>query len=120
MSTVIGIFEDHYKKRKSLPVVKPGTQTRRFTHIKDTVEVCYIAWKKNLCRHYSITSKKSYSILEVAKMFDSKIKFLPKRPGERYASALTKINLTNKIHKYYGKIMLKNYIKNFLKKNNNF
>ena len=120
MSTVIGIFEDHYKKRKSLPVVKPGTQTRRFTHIKDTVEVCYIAWKKNLCRHYSITSKKSYSILEVAKMFDSKIKFLPKRPGERYASALTKINLTNKIHKYYGKIILKNYIKNFLKKNNNF
>ena len=120
MSTVIGIFEDHYKKRKSLPVVKPGTQTRRFTHIKDTVEVCYIAWKKNLCRHYSITSKKSYSILEVAKMFDSKIKFLPKRPGERYASALTKINLTNKIHKYYGKIMLKDYIKNFLKKNNNF
>ena len=120
MSTVIGIFEDHYKKRKSLPVVKPGTQTRRFTHIKDTVEVCYIAWKKNLCRHYSITSKKSYSILEVAKMFDSKIKFLHKRPGERYASALTKINLTNKIHKYYGKIMLKDYIKDFLKKNNNF
>ncbi|WP_440917607.1 NAD-dependent epimerase/dehydratase family protein [Candidatus Pelagibacter sp.] len=119
MSTVIGIFENHYKKRKSLPVVKPGTQTRRFTHIKDTVEVCYIAWKKNLCRHYSITSKKSYSILEVAKMFDSKIKFLPKRPGERYASALTKINLTNKIYKYYGKIMLKDYIKNFIKKNNN-
>ena len=120
MSTVIGIFENHYKKKKSLPVVKPGTQTRRFTHIKDTVEVCYIAWKKNLCRHYSITSKKSYSILEVAKMFNSKIKFLPKRPGERYASALTKINLTNKIYKYYGKIMLKDYIKNFLKKNNNF
>ena len=119
MSTVIGIFENHYKKRKSLPVVKPGTQTRRFTHIKDTVEVCYIAWKKNLCRHYSITSKKSYSILEVAKMFDSKIKFLPKRPGERYASALTKINLTNKIYKYYGKIMLKDYIKNFIKKNDN-
>ncbi len=119
MSTVIGIFENHYKKKKSLPVVKPGTQTRRFTHIKDTVEVCYIAWKKNLCRHYSITSKKSYSILEVAKMFDSKIKFLPKRPGERYASALTKINLTNKIYKYYGKIMLKDYIKDFIKKNNN-
>ena len=118
MSTVIGIFEDHYKKNKSLPVVMPGTQTRRFTHIKDTVEVCYIAWKKNLCRHYSITSKKSYSILDVAKMFKSKIKYLPKRPGERYASALTKINLTNKIYKYYGKILLKNYIGNFVNKKN--
>ena len=116
MSTVIGIFEDHYKKNKSLPVVMPGTQTRRFTHIKDTVEVCYIAWKKNLCRHYSITSKKSYSILDVAKMFKSKIKYLPKRPGERYASALTKINLTNKIYKYYGKILLKDYIGNFVNK----
>ena len=116
MSTVIGIFEDHYKKNKSLPVVMPGTQTRRFTHIKDTVEVCYIAWKKNLCRHYSITSKKSYSILDVAKMFKSKIKYLPRRPGERYASALTKINLTNKIYKYYGKILLKDYIGNFINK----
>ena len=116
MSTVIGIFEDHYKKNKSLPVVMPGTQTRRFTHIKDTVEVCYVAWKKNLCRHYSITSKKSYSILEVAKMFKSKIKYLPKRPGERYASALTKINLTNKIYKYYGKSLLKDYIGNFVNK----
>ena len=38
MSTVIGIFEDHYKKRKPLPVVRPGTQTRRFTHIDDTVK----------------------------------------------------------------------------------
>ena len=46
MSTVIGIFEDHYKRNKSLPVVKPGTQTRRFTHIDDTVNVCYLAWKK--------------------------------------------------------------------------
>ena len=116
MSTVIGIFEDHYKKNKSLPVVMPGTQTRRFTHIKDTVEVCYVAWKKNLCRHYSITSKKSYSIISVAKMFKSKIRYLPRRPGERYASALTKINLTNKIYKYYGKILLKDYIGNFVNK----
>ena len=116
MPTAIGIFEDHYKKNKSLPVVMPGTQTRRFTHIKDTVEVCYIAWKKNLCRHYSITSKKSYSILDVAKMFKSKIKYLPRRPGERYASALTKMNLTNKIYKYYGKILLKDYIGNFVNK----
>ena len=92
----------------------PGTQSRRFTHINDTIKICFLAWKKNLCRHYSITSKKSYSILEVAKMFNSKIKFLPKRPVERYASALTKMNLSNKIHKYYGKIKLKDYISNLV------
>ena len=46
MATVIGIFEDHYQKYKPLPVVKPGTQSRRFTHIQDTIEVCFKAWKK--------------------------------------------------------------------------
>ena len=117
MSTVIGIFEDHYKRGKPLPVVKPGTQMRRFTHIDDTVNICYLAWKKNLCRHYSIANKKSYSVLEVAEMFDSKIKFLPKRPGERYASALINKNLSNKMYKYFGKINLKDYIKDFIRNN---
>ena len=117
MSTVIGIFEDHYKKRKALPVVKPGSQTRRFTHIFDTVNICYLAWKKNLCRHYSISNIKSYSIIDVAKMFKSKIKFFPKRAGERYASALTNKNLSNKIFKYFGSTKLKDYISDFLKYN---
>ena len=110
MSTVIGIFEEAFKKNKPLSVVRPGSQTRRFTHIYDTVEVCYQAWKKNLCRHYSIASKESFSILEVAKLFDHKIIYLRKRAGERYASALTNMNLSNKVYKYFGKIKLKNYI----------
>ena len=115
MSTVIGIFEDAYSNKKPLPVVRPGSQSRRFTHIDDTVDICYLAWKKGLCRHYSISNKKSYSIIDVAKMFKSKIKYLKKRPGERYASALTNMNLSNKVHKYFGKINLKDYIKNFIK-----
>ncbi len=114
MATVIGIFEDHYRSKKPIPVVRPGNQTRRFTHIYDTVEVCYLAWKKNLCRHYSISNHKSYSIVEVAKMFSTKVKYLPKRPGERYASALTSMNLSNKVYKYFGKINLKNYIKDIV------
>ena len=117
MSTVIGIFEDHYKRRKPLPVVKPGTQTRRFTHIDDTVKVCYVAWKKNLCRHYSIANKKSHSILDVAKMFKTKINFLPKRAGERYASAIINKNLSNKMYKHFGNINLKDYIKEFIRNN---
>ena len=118
MATVIGIFENYYKKRKSLPVVKPGTQTRRFTHIFDTVDVCYMAWKRKLCRHYSIANKKEHSIKEVAKMFNTKIRYLPKRKGERYASALINKSLSNKVYKYFGKIELKNYIQNFLLKLN--
>jgi len=115
MATVIGIFEEEYLKNNPLPVVKPGTQTRKFTHIYDTVNATYFAWKKNRCLHYSISNRQSYSIIEVAKMFNSKIKFLPKRQGERYASALTKMNLSNKVYRLYGDIKLKNYIKNFIK-----
>ncbi len=116
MATVIGIFEDHYLNSKPLPVVKPGTQSRRFTHIQDTVETCYSAWKKNQCRFYSISNKKSYSILEVAKLFNSKIKFLPQRKGERFASALTNLSLSNKVYRNYGKKELITYIQDFKKK----
>jgi UDP-glucose 4-epimerase len=117
MATVVGIFEDHFKLSKKLPVVRPGTQERRFTHVFDTVKACIFAWKKNKSKHYSIASKKSYSILELAKMFKSQIRYLPKREGERFVSALTKMNLNNKIKRLSAKIKLKDYIRNFLVNN---
>tara|TARA_X000000950_G_scaffold169294_1_gene206504 strand:- start:1286 stop:2164 length:879 start_codon:yes stop_codon:yes gene_type:complete len=115
MATVIGIFEDQFKNKKPLTVVRPGSQTRRFTHIYDTINVCYEAWKSNRSAHYSISHKKSYSILDVAKMFKTRMIYLNKRPGERYASALTKISLNNKVFRRYGKINLKDYISSFIK-----
>tara|TARA_X000000950_G_scaffold38683_1_gene41351 strand:- start:3123 stop:4004 length:882 start_codon:yes stop_codon:yes gene_type:complete len=114
MATVIGIFEDQYKSKQSLTVVRPGTQSRRFTHINDTIKACYYAFKKNKCRHYSISNRKTYSILDVAKMFRTNIKFLPPRQGERYASALTNMNLSNKVYKLFGSIQLKKYIKDIV------
>ena len=116
MATVIGIFEDCYLKNKPLPVVKPGTQTRRFTHIDDTIDICYKAWKKNKCKYYTISNKKSYSIIKVAKLFGSKIKLLPPRLGERYASALSFMTFNNYVNKSYGKVDLQNYIESFIKK----
>ena len=117
MATVIGIFENQYINKKPLTIVKPGNQTRKFTHILDTIEVCIDAWKKNKCRHYSISAKENYSILEIAKMFNRPFKFIPKRLGERYASSLTKMYLTNQIINKIGKRSIKKYILEF-KKNN--
>ena len=114
MATVVGIFEDHFKRGKELPVVKPGTQVRRFTHVYDTIKACIFAWRKNKCKHYSIASKQSFSIIQLAKLFKSKIRYLPKRKGERFASALTKMNLNNKIVRLSAKIQLKDYVSNFL------
>ena len=117
MATVVGIFEDYFKLGKKLPVVRPGIQERRFTHVLDTVKACIFAWRKNKSKHYSIASRQSHSILELAKMFKSKIRYLPKREGERFASALTNMNLNNKIIRLSAKINLRDYIKNFLMNN---
>jgi UDP-glucose 4-epimerase len=117
MATVVGIFEEHFMNKKSLPVVKPGSQTRRFTHVKDTVNACLIAWKKNRNTHYSVASNKSYSIIQLAKLFKTKIKYLPKRKGERFSSALTRMNLNNKIIRLSAKIRLQDYLNEFLRKN---
>ena len=118
MATVVGIFEDQYQKNKPLTIVKPGTQTRRFTHIDDTINICIEAWKNNKCQHYSISHKKSYSIKDLAKMFKTKITYLKPRSGERYASALTKISNNRKIINKYGKIDLKDYVTSFIKVKN--
>jgi len=115
MATVVGIFEDQYEKKKPLTIVKPGTQTRRFTHINDTVKICIEAWKKNKCAQYSISHRKSYSILDLAKMFKTKIIYLKPRLGERYASALTKMSNNRNIINKYGKIDLKDYVTSFIK-----
>jgi UDP-glucose 4-epimerase len=114
MATVIGIFENQYLNKKPLTVVRPGTQTRRFTHIHDTVKICYEAFKANKCKYYSISNKKSHSILEVAKMFRRRVLLLKPRLGERYASALTKISSDNKIIQKYGKLQLKDYVSSFI------
>ena len=115
MATVIGIFEYQFLKKKALTVVKPGSQTRRFTHIYDTVEVCYEAFKADKCMYYSISNTKSYSILQVAKMFKTKIVLLKPRLGERYASALTKMTNNNKIIQKFGRLQLKDYISSFIR-----
>jgi UDP-glucose 4-epimerase len=115
MATVVGIFEDQYNKNKPLTIVRPGTQTRRFTHIDDTIKTCIEAWEKNKCAHYSISYKKSYSIKDLAKMFKTKIIYLKPRLGERYASALTKISNNRKIIAKFGKIDLKDYVTSFIK-----
>ena len=118
MATVIGIFQKQYKKKIPLTVVRPGSQTRRFTHVFDTVKVCYQAWVSNKCAYYSISSKKSYSILDVAKMFKTRIIYLRPRLGERYASALTNFSFNKRVFNKYGKISLKDYVSSFIKEKN--
>ena len=115
MATVIGIFERQYLNKKPLTIVRPGTQSRKFTHIDDTVNGCYLAWKNNLNRHYSLSNNKSYSIKKIAEMFNTKVIFIKEKMGERFKSSEVKMVNNEKIYKIPCKINIKNYIKNFIK-----
>ena len=116
MSAVIGIFEDHFKKRIPLTVVRPGSQKRDFTHINDIVNGCYLALRKGNQTEYMLGTKKQYTILEIARMFKFKIKFLPSRKGERFGTSIPNNNALKYLG-YKAKIDIKDYISKFIKKN---
>ena len=116
MSAVIGIFEHQYKNKKYLTVVKPGTQRRDFTHINDIINGCILAWKKGRQNEYMLGTNKTYSINEIAKMFKTKIKYIPARLGERFGSIIPNNN-AKKILGYNAKVDIKDYIKDFIKNN---
>ena len=116
MAAVIGIFCDQYSKKKPLSIVSPGTQSRKFTHVIDTVEACYFAWKKNKNQHYLIAFPKSHMIKEVAKLFSKRIKYIQKRKGERFESVIIKSIRGKKIINLPCKIALEDYVNDFKKK----
>ena len=115
MATVIGIFENQYKKNIALSIVRPGTQSRKFTHVQDTIEGCFYAWKQNKNRHYSLSNTRSYQIINVAKMFSKKIKLIPPKLGERKKSSIVKKIGSNKIYLIKCSRSLKDYINHFKK-----
>ena len=116
MSAVIGIFETQFKKKIPITVVKPGNQKRDFTHIQDIIRGCYLVWKKGNQNEYMLGTKKQYSILEIAKMFKRKIKFLQPRPGERFGTSIPNNNAL-KFLGYKAEIDIKKYISDFIKNN---
>lgn len=114
MSAVIGIFEDQYSKKRPLTIVKPGTQKRDFTHINDIVHGCLLAWKRGNQNEYMLGTKKQHSIIQIAKMFKTKIRYIPQRKGERFKSSITNNN-AEKILGYKSSVRISDYIENFIK-----
>ena len=114
MSALIAIFEKQYINKKPLTIVKPGTQLRDFTHIDDIIEGCYKAVIKNKNKEYMLSSGKKFSILQIAKMFNTKYKYISKRPGDRKDSIVLNNN-AKKILGFKAKNTLKDYIENFIK-----
>jgi UDP-glucose 4-epimerase len=113
--TLVAIFREKYLKGESLPVVRPGTQRRNFTHVSDIIDGLLKVGEKGEGDEYGLGSEESYSVLEVAEMFLSaqagggEIKMIPERKGNRMKSDLD----TSKTKKELGweaKSKLKDYI----------
>ena len=111
-ATVIGIFENLYKNNKKLTVVKPGTQTRDFTHIDDTIDGILKASIGYYGDGFVIRTGTQYSILQVAKMFKTDYIFIDEQKGNRTQSSGSMANM-KKIG-WKSKHNLKDYINNII------
>lgn len=108
-STVVAKFMALKKSGKKLPVVKPGTQVRNFTHIEDIVSGLLAVAENGEGDLYGIGSKDAFSIMELAEMFCCEIEEIPERKGNRMAASLE----TTKTEKlgWSSKNSLRQYIK---------
>jgi len=111
-ATIIGIFKTQYKAGKPLTVVAPGTQMRNFTHIDDIIDGLLLVGEKGHGDEYGLGNSEGYSILELAKMFNTEIEMLPERKGNRMDSSLD--TAKSKLLGWEVKHDVRDYIKSIL------
>jgi len=114
-ATVIGIFEKQYKNQESLTITGDGKQRRDFTHVSDIVSGLILMSKENWNANiFNLGTGKNHSINELASMFLSKIKYIPKRRGEA-KSTLADISSSKEKIGYKPEFELEDYIQDWLK-----
>ncbi len=84
-ATVVAIFERQFKNNEKLTVVKPGTQSRDFTHVSDIVSGLIEIDKIKLNNEWHLRSGKNVTIIELAEMFGDWT-MIDERRGERFTS----------------------------------
>lgn len=110
-STVIAKFIDLKKNNAAfLPITKPGTQKRNFTHVNDVVIGLEKVALKGNGDGFGIGSDKSYSLIELARLFNMKYKFINEKKGNRMSGSL-KTSKTKKLG-WSCKYDLETYLKN--------
>jgi UDP-glucose 4-epimerase len=87
-ATLIALFIEKYKNGEPLTIVSPGTQLRNFTHIDDIVSGIIMVGESGFGDNYGIGCSQAFSILEIAKMFKTRIEFIPERKGNRMSSSV--------------------------------
>ena len=87
--SVISVFEKQYKAGLPITVSGDGQQKRMFTYVDDIVDGLIKSWQYKLNDEFELGNPvKSYTILELAKMFSDNIQFVEARKGDRTDSVL--------------------------------
>ncbi len=114
-ATLIALFKEKMKNKESLTIVTPGTQKRNFTHINDIISGLILVGENGYGDEFGIGSDESFTILDVAKMYDGKIEMLPERRGNRMSAEV--VSSKTKALGWQPKKKLKDYIEECRKSN---
>lgn len=87
-ATLIGIFKENRRKGLPLTVTAPGTQRRAFTHVDDTVEGLLLVGEQGRGDGYCIGTEKTYSIMDIARMWGGDVVMAPAKKGDRNMSKI--------------------------------
>lgn len=85
--TVVETFRRNFLEGKPHNVNAPGTQTRAFTHVLDTVEGIILAAEKGDGDGFNISANDVHSIKEIAEMFGGEIEMKPQTKSSRSSTA---------------------------------
>jgi UDP-glucose 4-epimerase len=111
-ATLIAKFEQSYLNNQPLTIVKPGTQKRNFTYVKDLARGMILVGEKGNGDGYTLSNQKEYSVLEIAQAFGGEIEYIDGQPGRTESG-----NAPNKARTELGwetTVDIMDYIKNFI------
>lgn len=86
--TVIEIFSQHYKNNEPCKVNGPGTQTRNYTHVSDTVDALVLIAEQGAGDEYGIAADTAYSPLDLAALYGLEVDLQPPRSTSRPSANL--------------------------------
>lgn len=86
--TIVETFKQQYLSSNPHTVRAPGTQTRAFTHVEDTVDALVRIADADMNDEFGICSDEVYSLLEVAQMFGGAVEMLPQTKSTRSTGAI--------------------------------
>lgn len=112
-ATLIALFKEKTRRKEPLTIVSPGSQRRNFTYVGDIVKGLILVGEKGSGDHFGLGSEKSYSILQIAKMFGGQIKMLPERRGNRMDASLD-VSRSQTLG-WKSEVQIEDYINSFLK-----